>query len=1811
MKKIFIVAFLFLLRITNAQNFYKPLEKETGTDLFILNQKQVDEIFNKEFKSFIIELPSSNLTTKKYNARQFDFKSKDFKVKDAKGNLIKSDKNTTGLIYNLFDTETNENQGIIGIRKNQIDVELQHKRLYISIHEKDTTKKYKVQFGEIDKAFQNIKKKIEDSKNAYASNSNEIILKDLVNTEQSPPLTTFCSKPIITTTQTKYLVNDTLRLSVFRTSNIGSTDESNLLYSNFIYPNGDTTSLTEWSQNFEEEVTLPVKNSISLSDSGWYYIRYRQNGCPTTLDSIKISFIDTIATPNRPTADNEYTGKSGGDGCRYLTINFDVSYDYYQRCNKDASKAVYKVTYVFNFVKKIFDEIAIPLKLGDIRVSTTPEGLSDLNAFNKEGWFNIPRVYCSNAWQKFWCNTNAPFAGFQVCEYPSEFRSHPPEYKYGIFDGGKSILWEWKRLMYTNNSNTIQWNQLNDESPELCFLIIDRKLENDFNDEFDSFSNPGNWYTDISSYASLLPYGASPHINLFSNFKNKVDKYTGCYTRFIGCSQRRGLLLNGEIDHPYFQSFTSINYKDILRDKDGLDEDRYSQGGSVNVGVEGVNITNIGILPFFGDSALPTNVTEETTWKKYIYATDNGNGTVVLPDDAQYRFKTTQPTDFLQSKYIVNNNFYRQINTSYPMFNTLNANAYMLIYNICNLLGVEAKTSEHKKIFNSILSPLVDVNRTNSISSVDLITRDYTIPTPDKAHSAPDFISWDRGFLSHEIDYMRGIFNNPPNGYMDNFFNVLKVPYAKIKTNRKNYVVGDVIKLTTDVNSSNKNFHGQPYNWYQGNDIYDYTNNLPSSTIPTTYRWTGPNNYTSTERENNITVEYGNAPYGGVQFNDYYLQKFYTDSYFNKTCSSNVAKIRIKIYPIKNIPLTESFVWEDLTTLSGNKKFKWGLQNWDFIGPFSGTDFETDYFESRRSVGSRAGGFINRKFGTFNALNEPTFISGTGWTNPKQFNSNLNWTGLAYQARSHAYDRNAIASNPGYFEWPNDAYDGWYGHSYDITKYRFSSIDFGYQIPAGEYFFGPVPRNYQAFRDMNQTYGGTRTTVRYPISAGYDYWRKNKADTARSPIYINTLQNNGLALVFDYSHAIGNYTVSSTMLGRLNNSYDATSQAQFNGHIDGDWNSGHLIGEYLYSQYNLSTVPLDSVMIYAYFSGNTTPKLIYKKSSLELATVPYQSGYKKEFVPDENYNTFQWDREVIDIKDYDTCSRVQFDIVYKNANSIYSASNNFYIKDLRIVRNRIKVPSFVPDSIFSGTNPGWAGSGITRCDSSSIWTVSLPEFHNVNQIRIQAYRLNEGTGLYELINTLPIINTPDLTSPFTQTIDIKYKNFMVTRPGNVPTSGGQFRSPVYLRATAINSLVGSTTSDVKALYTDCNVGKILAPTFTTTGYSYGGYRIFVDGKGSIEFNLPPNHRGKYLRLFARTTTGANGTGYFFGGYTLTLLPFAPIVTLPNYNTRKIKVNFGITSNEPYTINLPALPPKQAGFLNPAYEFQLFSSNTPQFADFTKCCTNIEMSGSISLLEQQGTFPNFYNNSDLVRIKNCGGQVGCMIPPDVTGDPAQSNTGDFLIKIQYPRDHRGVQYKLYESNSASSIGSVIATATIPNPTLDLLFVHQITNKPTSVYFYTVETIYSNSLKTYSTVWSEKVNNPNSAIACGPTSIQVINSTRSKFEYKFTLSNNCYVPEGYKVLFTKCNDGNGLLTSNPSLTTEQVKSLPLGVSSAKNIGNDVTDNVRLTQQEISQNFFQRTVLPKLSIANCWYKIDVICTTCPTANKITTIYTYVTNN
>lgn len=131
------------------------------------------------------------------------------------------------------------------------------------------------------------------------------------------------------------------------------------------------------------------------------------------------------------------------------------------------------------------------------------------------------------------------------------------------------------------------------------------------------------------------------------------------------------------------------------------------------------------------------------------------------------------------------------------------------------------------------------------------------------------------------------------------------------------------------------------------------------------------------------------------------------------------------------------------------------------------------------------------------------------------------------------------------------------------------------------------------------------------------------------------------------------------------------------------------------------------------------------------------------------------------------------------------------------------------------------------------------------------------------------------------------------------------------------------------------------------------------------------------------------------------------------------------------------------------------------------------------------------------------------------------------------------------------------------------------------------------------------------ACSTASVTVINSTKANFEYRFNTVSNC-PRTGWEARFYKCNDGNGLLASNSSLSQTQVATLPLAKVLYRNVEVEalVSTRIKLTQTEINQGFFQRKAYPKLLYGNSWYRIDIVCAGCNSVTKTRTIYTYITN-
>jgi hypothetical protein len=131
-------------------------------------------------------------------------------------------------------------------------------------------------------------------------------------------------------------------------------------------------------------------------------------------------------------------------------------------------------------------------------------------------------------------------------------------------------------------------------------------------------------------------------------------------------------------------------------------------------------------------------------------------------------------------------------------------------------------------------------------------------------------------------------------------------------------------------------------------------------------------------------------------------------------------------------------------------------------------------------------------------------------------------------------------------------------------------------------------------------------------------------------------------------------------------------------------------------------------------------------------------------------------------------------------------------------------------------------------------------------------------------------------------------------------------------------------------------------------------------------------------------------------------------------------------------------------------------------------------------------------------------------------------------------------------------------------------------------------------------------------CAPSNLTILNNQTTKFRYRFTLNSNCPNPrKGYEARFYRLLDTDNNDAQNPNLPQSILPSLKTANVQYKNVTDIETlssSRITLTQQEINQGYFERDVAPKITFYG-WYRIDIVCATCPYPNKLITKYVFVT--
>ena len=131
-------------------------------------------------------------------------------------------------------------------------------------------------------------------------------------------------------------------------------------------------------------------------------------------------------------------------------------------------------------------------------------------------------------------------------------------------------------------------------------------------------------------------------------------------------------------------------------------------------------------------------------------------------------------------------------------------------------------------------------------------------------------------------------------------------------------------------------------------------------------------------------------------------------------------------------------------------------------------------------------------------------------------------------------------------------------------------------------------------------------------------------------------------------------------------------------------------------------------------------------------------------------------------------------------------------------------------------------------------------------------------------------------------------------------------------------------------------------------------------------------------------------------------------------------------------------------------------------------------------------------------------------------------------------------------------------------------------------------------------------------CAPSNLTILNNQTTKFRYRFTLNSNCPNPrKGYEARFYRLLDTDNNDAQNANLPQSILPNLKTANVQYKNVTDIETlssSRITLTQQEINQGYFERDAAPKI-IYFGWYRIDIVCATCPYPNKLISKYIFIT--
>jgi hypothetical protein len=1039
-------------------------------------------------------------------------------------------------------------------------------------------------------------------------------------------------------------------------------------------------------------------------------------------------------------------------------------------------------------------------------------------------------------------------------------------------------------------------------------------------------------------------------------------------------------------------------------------------------------------------------------------------------------------------------------------------------------------------------------------------------------------------------------------------------------------------------------------------------------------------------------------------------------------CSSNLAIKQLIVYPKIETPITNAATGTRIInlppSLTAYTTKSYTYANWEFKNKYSSSSLANEDKVLPSTYTSEG-----RWEHGVSPLGDFRLMSGTGWSSAELFGpfspsgANSYPSYLMYQprrAQKNADDIKYMDSNEALYGETSPYFGGYTaGSHFSPFKHWYTKEGFYTTNPNNLGQIGFKNRlspqtlnNLNEVGYLNKTWPGQK----YPLHCGYDYWRNGITDTARSPIYTNKLtsrNNNELGLYFDISSlGVGRGDIgASEYVGQVGNRINAfkpyntperrgygASINTYNGTtvttIDRTWPGDLTLEEWIYGKTvnnKRITQRSDTLLIYGYFnSRKSQPILLYKKGGDDLAVPTYKiyktvgSGANLQTIPDESkidtlptlypinsplrYKEDEWKNEYINLSQYDTCKTMQFDFVYKNANTYYnklkgdideadpgSIQSRTFIKRIRIFSDTV-LKLCKQKSYFTGLVDicPYPLAGCVPCSPSKKLPVRLviPAGHNATSYRIYYKIINFNdsttggtTTGFTLWRTNTINNTynsqTNTYSPNSEIVFLDSINFVGSKQMIVfmaevlNTSGFTDIEKVYnteygsISEARINNSCPSDFPKTPILSVDSVFGRNL-----TT---------------KLRITLPAQHNIDRFEIYRVTASNA-----------LRNIAYIPTGSVPSYITNpQFTSGFTAFSNiKPSNNNAVTFNLRDSiyGYWQQGQENGTYTGTPPCNINcwlFNQCpnstpngCADGEYKYRIIVYPTNTTLSSFILDFPITTICNaCPGRPTVKLSVQnaqveqisqfntINNQNFSSNDGTYRLTMELnnliqPRVNKIEIYEAKDNPTAGFLGTLIKTidtqSELNNPFGTTRYIHDINGNTNGTYKYTVKA-YNGELTFISNVIFIKVTgNANLCLGSKPQDIDFRISGPKKFlKFDFNIKGLktglvCNL-ESFRLSYYKLGNlvSQNLLAANSNLSSNQVASLPLGPVQYSNVTNNITKCIKFAPSEIINNKFSRIATPTPTIGNSWYRMELECLSCgANPDKKIIKYFYVTN-